>query len=83
MEESGTIAAKAIGVSGHYLLSLVDTGKFIIERYLASTNKSTFPQGKIEVTPRYKQQSWQFILIIVIGKWLMRVFHLLILRMLQ
>jgi hypothetical protein len=40
--ESGTIAAKAIGVSGHYLLSLVDSDKFIIERYLATTNKSTF-----------------------------------------
>lgn len=53
--DSGTLAAKAIGVSGRYLLSLVDTGKFITGRYLASTNKSLLPQGKIKVNPRYKK----------------------------
>lgn len=34
---------------------MVDTGKFISERYLASTDKLTFPQGKIEVKSRYNK----------------------------
>ena len=52
---SGTIAGNAIGVSGHYLLSVVNKNKYILDRYLASTDISMFPKGKIEVQPRYKK----------------------------
>ena len=66
--DSGTTAANAIGVSGHYLLSpcprsgcgprgVVNKDKYILDRYLASTDISMFPQGQsyAEVQPRYKK----------------------------
>ena len=75
--DSGTLAAKAIGVSGHYLLSLVDTGSLLLKDTSQLLINHRFPKVKLQLN----LGTTKFMLIIVIGKYLMKVSLFLILKM--
>lgn len=53
--DSATAAAKALGVSGHFILEVVDSNKYIKARYLARTDNSALDLANIEIQPRYKK----------------------------